>query len=323
MIRKTIQAPTARVGWILLVSIASVSAGRVPLILEFQDSVRVVGAEIRLRDLLLETTEAGDLGDIVVGESAPPGYARHVNTRDLLSYHLRSCGRDVRVESHKRVLVTTVAYTFQVSDFKKDIKRELDSLVGWPKGTWTVRIIDSTKSFRTHHPEVNISLKRLPNRPFGATALRLRIVQSGDTAEMDIRCRFEVHSPVLVAASDLSRGTRLSAVNVRRANKELLRSTQSPFVELSEIEGFELKRSVSAGTVLDMRMVSPIPSVREGDLITISLAGKDFTIHLNARARESGVVGEDIWVENLVSHKLLKVRVSGQGRAVVTSMEGT
>jgi flagella basal body P-ring formation protein FlgA len=44
---------------------------------------------------------------------------------------------------------------------------------------------------------------------------------------------------------------------------------------------------------------------------------------MSGRARESGSIGDKIWVENEMTHKLLKTKVIDHGKVILITAEGT
>jgi len=69
------------------------------------------------------------------------------------------------------------------------------------------------------------------------------------------------------------------------------------------LTGQQAARVIGKNSILTWNEKEPVPAIKQGDIITITLQADSFHITAQGRARKSGGVGETIPVVNLSSLK--------------------
>jgi flagella basal body P-ring formation protein FlgA len=136
-----------------------------------------------------------------------------------------------------------------------------------------------------------------------------------------VRCFVRVSTPVLVTAETVRRGESLGAVNVERRRTDITTFRYDPLTELSSLEDSRAVRTLAPGTILHERCIEKPPLVRRDEMVYVTTRKGNIRVSVQARARESGGLGDHIWVQNLASRTLLRVKICGKGRVKVETGE--
>lgn len=107
--------------------------------------------------------------------------------------------------------------------------------------------------------------------------------------------------PVLVVRRPLPRGSALTAADVDVQERDVAHLVTGYLVDLKDIEGMVLRRSVAAGAVLNPSLVQYPISVRRGERVTILGQVGGIEVRMEGQALMDGARGEVIRVRNLSS----------------------
>ncbi len=133
---------------------------------------------------------------------------------------------------------------------------------------------------------------------------------------ISIRAELEAIAPVVVAASELSRGSVLSANDLNLVERDIT-GLRNPCFDPQELIGKQMRRSVRLGEPLDRAAIEFPPTIRRGEVVTI-VAGRDgFMLTATGLARQDGNEGETIMVRNSSSQRDVFGRVAGPGTVEV------
>ena len=152
-----------------------------------------------------------------------------------------------------------------------------------------------------------------------ADRVRVRISVDGQVAaSRSVPVRLARERRVVVAASDLSAGTRLQAEDLKQAYRPVAGSRWAHFQRPDEAAGSWVLRAVAAGEPLQRDHLRMQPDVRPGDPVTLVFEGEQLTISAPGKVRQTGAVGEVLAVENRQSGKAVYARlVDGSTAKVV------
>ena len=81
--------------------------------------------------------------------------------------------------------------------------------------------------------------------------------------------------------------------------------------------GMVSKRSIRQGEVVRLSNMAPPLLVAKGDHVKITAAAGQLSVSTNGIALTKGRKGEQIRVRNIGSEKILRARITGQGRVNV------
>ena len=79
----------------------------------------------------------------------------------------------------------------------------------------------------------------------------------------------------------------------------------------------KITRKMEVGTVLTNQMFDQVPDVKRGDQVNVSLQGETFAITLPGKARQNGLIGEEVFVMVEETGKRLKGIVDSPNHIIV------
>jgi flagella basal body P-ring formation protein FlgA len=79
----------------------------------------------------------------------------------------------------------------------------------------------------------------------------------------------------------------------------------------------KITRKMEEGTVLTNQMFDQVPDVKRGDQVNVSLQGETFAITLPGKARQNGLIGEEVFVMVEETGKRLKGIVDSPNHIIV------
>ncbi|OHB24727.1 MAG: flagella basal body P-ring formation protein FlgA [Desulfuromonadaceae bacterium GWC2_58_13] len=164
-------------------------------------------------------------------------------------------------------------------------------------------------------PRGPLTTEVLPSDPQILNSRRFSIIFriDGVTVEnLSIRGELEAIAPVVVAATELSRGGVLSSRDLNLVEMNIV-GLRNPCFELDELVGKKLKRSLRQGVPLDRGTVEFPPMVARGELVAIILRHGSMELTARGEARQDGQSGETIRVRNNASQRDILGRVAAPG----------
>lgn len=151
------------------------------------------------------------------------------------------------------------------------------------------------------------------------------VSNSGGNVSVHSRCRnqqpwsiyvpaqVDLYRPVVVAARNLSRGTRLSANDVTIALRNTSRLRQGFVDSEKAVLGMELRRPLERNEPFrDGLLVQPL-AVNRGDEVRLEAEVGGITVSARGTAMSSGRVGQQIRVKNSRSERIVAGRIIAPG----------
>jgi flagellar basal body P-ring formation protein FlgA len=291
----------------------------------FFDSAVVNDTIIRLGDIAAvsgsaQGISAQELMRLSVGEAAPAGYSRFVNTGDVIRYCLKARKITCRAESGpaKRISVRTDFQQIDCSSFKADLADYIKNNVQWPQGDYQLEIVDKNQKLKCMKQPFSTCFDGLPSKyPKGNFNCKVIIHQGTKQMNFPVSCFISVTTPVLVASNDIKRGTVLSSDNCRIEKKDITHFNYMPFIQINDIKNKTISRSIIAGTIIHEKIALPIPLINRDDVVKLVAIQGNIRACIMVKARESGGEGSHILVENEITHKLIKAKITKEGEVVL------
>jgi len=131
-----------------------------------------------------------------------------------------------------------------------------------------------------------------------------------------VRGDLDATAPVVTAARDLDRGTRLGKDDLELREKDITRSGEF-FTSLDKAAGKRVKRDIDAGDIVEHRKVARPILVKRGEVVTMEASRGALVLMAKGVARSKGKEGETIKVRNTGSQKEILCEVVGSGRVQV------
>ena len=293
--------------------------------LSFIDSAMVNDTAIRLSDIAKidcgDAALASAFRSFNVGEAAPAGYSRFVNSEDLVAFNIRRQFKDVNViaANQKRVKVISDYRTITVGEFEDAIRAYVAERLEWGTGEWSLTIANPESSAKIGKGgNLSVEVSGIDN-PFakGNVRLTLTLRYGTRTHRVPAACKIFVKTPVLTAARPIQRGEELTEENTVMQSMDITSFSYAPMTKLPKAGTATALRFVPMGGILHDKALRAIPLVARGDQVRIHYIGERVKISVLGTARDSGGNGERVWVENLQTGKLIRATVSGKGSVVV------
>jgi flagella basal body P-ring formation protein FlgA len=294
----------------------------------FRDSASVNDTVIRLRDIGIvrcpnQTVEEETLGDLIVGEAAPAGYYRLVNSDEVASYSIRPYFKTAKLSlgQKKSVKVATVFSEKKVGDFEAMILSYLREEIQWQKDDYTVVIRNNDEKIKVLDKPFNATVAGLTTHyPKGSVNLKITVKQGTRTFVLPAVCAVRVVTPVVVSRLVIKRNTAFSGDNCVVEKRDITRLKYTPVTRLSEVTGMIAARSIPQNAIVHEKILAHSPLIEKDEQVYVAIDRGTIKISIVMRAREGGGLGDKIWVENEQTHKLIKTRIVGKGK--VTLIEG-
>jgi flagella basal body P-ring formation protein FlgA len=291
----------------------------------FFDSATVNDTVIRLGDIASVSGEADgrrirDVMNLPVGEAAPPGYARFVNTDDVVRYYLSAgkTGMHVELNQVKRISVRTEFREIGVPAFESDLAHYINGTIRWASGDYTLSIVDKKETLKCYKKPYTTSFEGLPSKyPKGNFYCRAIIQQGTKRMRLPVSCFISVCTPVLVASVPMKRGTALNSENCHSEKLDITHFSYLPYTDLKSIRNTIVSRSVNAGTIIHEKLTAQVPLVKRDELVRLIAIQGNIRACIAVKARESGGEGSLIMVENEMTHKLIKAKIVGEGQVLL------
>lgn len=200
---------------------------------------------------------------------------------------------------------------------------------------WTERVNDTVaKRWNVAPSGLQLEWGVLPPAGMPAASAPFRLlggtdgwfVLSIDTGDGDIaavRVRAGGADSVCVATRDLARGERLIAGDVRMASRIHWGAPRASREGARPSAGWELRRAVLAGTVIDSPTALPPALVNAGDAIALWWSRGEVALALNGVALHNARLGESVRVRVNGRPRPLIAIVDAPGRARIGSREAS
>lgn len=306
----------------LLLSIFSGVFSAQPVYLHFIDSAVVNDKVILLEDIARINTPSDEnlhpgLEKTEIGNAAPAGFSRYITVSDIIRFVLKS-KYSKKIGFHaggaKRVKIRTKGVIKSVGDYESRILEYLYENIGWDKGCYKASIENRQKQWYCYTGPSVIEIKGLASPyPKGNVRLKLKITQGETEFDVPVLCKIRVEVPVVIASESIKRNEVIDAGKLELSRMDITAFRYTPYTDMSSIIGNIAVKTLSPGTIIHKRCIRPIPDVCKGDRVFIIMEKGTVRLSVPARAREEGVKGDRIWVENLNSHKLIRVRIADKG----------
>jgi flagella basal body P-ring formation protein FlgA len=147
--------------------------------------------------------------------------------------------------------------------------------------------------------------------------------QLSRTYSIPVLCKVTVFTPVVTAKAAISRGTALSTENCMLERKDITRFACAPFTSLSQLQDLIANRTIQQETILHEKLTTRQPIIGKDEQVDVVVDKRGVRISIIMRAREQGALGDRIWVENELTHKLLKTKIIGKGKVELLNGEKT
>lgn len=309
-----------------VITVSTVVSAVTVVDLNFRDSVNISKRVILLGDVA--KIDAPDnlklsLSNTKIGEAAPAGFSRFVNPETTVLYDLKQKYNDIQFNTAgaKRCKVETAGKISSLIDYEDLIEEYVSSRIKWRNIDFSVEVQNGEKKFRILPKPFNVSVSgKVDEWERGMVRLSLIVNQNEHIQKIPLVCKVRVSVPVVKASEMITRGETLNENSLYLERADITSLRYMPFTDIKKAAGSVASRSISPGSLIHDFCVKKAPMVKKGDTVYIELASGKIRLSVPARAREDGYKGETIWVENIKTHKVVRVKIKDSGK--VSLMEG-
>jgi flagella basal body P-ring formation protein FlgA len=314
-----------------LVIVISALCASPDVYLNFYDSATVNDTIVKIGDIAEVTgTDCKDkilfIKGIEVGEAAPVGYSRFLNSNDAMRRVMRG-GKTGNVRcncENKRLTVKTGFKEKTIGDFEQDIIKYVKDRIAWNAEDYTLAVINMNEKWKILNKPFDIEISGLNDKySKGNINLKLVVIQSTKKYPVGVSCKISVCTPVVVTNSTVSRKSKFNETNCSIEKRDITNFNYIPYTKLSDVCNKTASRTVSPGTIIHEKIIAKTLDIERDEQVQVIVNNGRVKISMSALAREAGCCGDKIWVENEMTHKLLKVKIVEPGRVVLMQGEET
>jgi flagella basal body P-ring formation protein FlgA len=143
--------------------------------------------------------------------------------------------------------------------------------------------------------------------------------ESGKGRQLLAQAHVAVRQTCAIAEQDLPRGTPLAQAQLRFEERWIHSSNGAHLAHERDLGGWRTRSLVRAGTLLTQRYLEAIPLVFRQQQVLVETARTGMHIALLTTALDQGAEHETIRVKNPFSGQILRVKVTGPGKATLAA----
>ncbi|HRK31460.1 MAG TPA: flagellar basal body P-ring formation chaperone FlgA [Tepidisphaeraceae bacterium] len=166
-------------------------------------------------------------------------------------------------------------------------------------------------------PQFTFDVSPLRVRDLGEVVWNIKIMSGDSVQKASIVATARAWQTQLITVKPLGfkQVIREDDVVERRTLADKLSS--DPMMAKEQAVGQQASRDIKVGTLVTARLIDPVPLVRPGQFITITLSQGNIQVKTVARAMEGGSYGQTIRVKNETTKDIFEVVITGPQTAVV------
>ncbi len=267
--------------------------------------VKIDGPRIRLADLI---GSAG--GELEIGPAPSPGSRRRIYRREV-AHLLKPGKRPARLPRHWDVVTNK-----QELSCKELARRVAVSLRPSLRTGLAVTAVSCHRPLVLPAGDVRVEA-HMGNGTRWAGRLPVTVtVSAGRWPGRILILQTQVDGVVqaVVAASDLRAG---DVPAVRLVSRRASTLAWDAVTSKRELVGMKLTGRVRAGAVIRRSMLTPVPIVKRGAVVTLAVVLRGIQLTSRAVARQDGRRGDTILVLSKATNRLIRARVVGPRRVVI------
>ncbi len=308
---------------ILLFILSLAAAVPAETVLLLRSSVKITGADVVLGDLIADRSSVPAAWTERRLFSAPPVgevgyYALTTIAHALQGYNDM---QQVMLRGEPVISVHREDRRLEQDELEKPILDYLSEHSPWDGLDLQIEILSISENIRIPVGETDFTVTAVDQKTARGYSLAHMVIRVDGIKVKEIPVGVEIQSmtDVWVVRKNLSPGHLLEVEDLRR-EKRVVGATSGYVPSSEKMEGYEVTRSLGAGTLLMRNSVSKPVCVRRGDWVVINVYGSSFQITLRGKAMVNGRLGERILCVNERSQRQVLVELVGAGYGVLVRM---
>jgi len=285
-------------------------------VLELVPQVTLDRPVVRLSDVV--ATEAPTtVGALVLRTGGKPGESAEISRAAILRRLVTErLAADVVCQGPESCRITFAGRTIALDELEKSLLAELGNLLPHDPdrapASWVE--VNSELPGTVMAGEWRLELVE-PNRlDPGRNLIRCRIVGGGRVIRFTAIVTCHTYGEVARTRSNVAKDDPLAEALFVWEWRDLTQVASGRVVGRGAVVGMTARGHIAAGEPLRLADIHPEPLVRQGDSVELVLDRGGVAVTLRGTAREDGVQGEMVYVRNEMDGRLIRARVTGQGR---------
>ena len=170
----------------------------------------------------------------------------------------------------------------------------------------------SLDALNLSEPEYQFRVRRCRGEGLGMIALEVEILRQGQSLQrLPILASVTAEVSVVVARQAISQNSPISDRDVMLESRRFDRVDKIGLTDLGAVVGQQAERLIRRGQELSIRDIKPMPLVKRGDIVTVTLSRGGFVIRAAAKSLQGGAYGDLIEVRGSGSKESFMARVAG------------
>lgn len=124
--------------------------------------------------------------------------------------------------------------------------------------------------------------------------------------------------PVVISSRAVAKGVHLTQEDLKTEIRDVRRMNSGAITDTNQVIGMQLKRPLRANESIRSSSLSPPLLVEKGDQVTVIASSGSFSVKIAGIALAKGKLGDQIRVQNAITEKIIKARITEKGQVSVT-----
>ena len=285
----------------------------------FRTTATVSGTSVTLGDIAdfnSDSQLAGALAEQIVASSPDAGQKIDIDSNSIVQKLSRAVTNpaEIKWQGARTVTVARHGVTITPQAVEEIIKAYLaEKTSTLPEASYTFTPKEPPLPFMV--PTGDLKWEVTPSNPGIIGSSRFSLIARIDNQvvkNFSLRGTLEALAPVAVAVSSLRRDDIITESLIHMEPRDLS-TLRAPCLQLEQVIGKKVLRSIQAGSVIDLASIEFPPMVKKGELVKIIGQKNGLELTATGIAKTDGKEGQVIKVKNTSSDKDIFCRVTAPG----------
>lgn len=296
---------------------------RADVVLRMKKVVEVSSRTVLLGDLVDSKAQMPDEWSDRRVMSAPPAGEMSYHALTTIASALSRYDDMARVtlSGEPVITITRKDRALDKDEFEDPIKAYLEETEPWKGKQVKVNILNIPRNTRVPVGNEIFRITRIDQKTSkGYSIAHVTVMVDGvDEAEVPVGLEIQLMTEVWVVAENLELGHILEEGDLI-SEMHVVDATANHISSSDDLVGFEVNRSLSAGTLLRRSEISKPLCAKRGEWVAINAIGEHLQITLRGKALANGRLGERIMCVNERSNRQVMVELTGMGNGVLVRL---
>lgn len=292
-------------------------------ILLLRSAVKVSSSEVTLGDLVIDTAKIPPewMTRRVMASPAAGEVSYHALTTVASALQQYSDMGRVVLRGEPVISIQRKDRRIDLAELENPILAHLQVTAPWKGLDLTVKVLSIPENTRVPEGPTTYRITQIDQKTAKGYSLAHVVVLVDDleTKEIPVGIEIQTLTSVWVLRKNLNPGQLLTKDDLR-SEQQVVDAT-SQFVSSSEnLDGYEVTRSMAAGSLLRRNAVSKPLCVKRGEWVSINAFGAGLQVTLRGKAMANGRLGERVMCVNERSQRQVLVELIGEGMGVLVRL---